>query len=131
MGLLLPADSMLAVAKALAGNGSGLEAANDSGLPMMDSVAFLPKLSMLLALAAAAVTTGDPESGDNIALSAGCELAGLGTGAVRSSCARNGEDLSNAVVVLVPNCGVLILKELSISAAAGVASFCFLVAEAT
>ncbi len=48
-------------------------------------------------------------------------MAGLGAGAVRSSCAKKGEERSSAAVELLPKGGVLILSPFRISAAAGVA----------
>ena len=54
----------------------------------------------------------------------GRELAGLRAGAVRSSCARNGEDLRRVVAEVEPRGGVLILSSFRIWTASGVAKLC-------
>ncbi len=63
MGLLLPADSILAVTRALAGNGSGLDAAIDSGLAKPASAIAGPLEPITLLGVAAAITGSDDESG--------------------------------------------------------------------
>jgi len=57
-GELLPADSMLAVATALGGRGSGLEIATDSGLAKLVAVTISP-LEMVGALLGLAAPTDD------------------------------------------------------------------------
>ena len=52
------------------------------------------------------------------------EVAGLIAGAVRSNCARNGEDLRRVVAEVEPRGGVLMRSSFRISTASGVAKLC-------